>query len=107
MAACPFDRVDTKGARWRIEGNGILKPAMTIFAGKTAELEVGPPFTARMTARYADEGTVVFGMDVLGRGGLRYSPASLRRAGKQLPAPRFEVRDDKGNVLHTGRFKYG
>ncbi len=87
-----------------------------IEAGKTTEIEVGPPLKAKVAARVArarrgspgrESGrSVQLGLELTDRVGR--SVGGIYTAKRQRPpAPKFRILDAEDKVVHTGTFEYG
>jgi len=108
LATCSIETQDDEGVTWRIFGRGNWRqPVIEVKRNRRAALEFGPPLTARITLSKQRD-VLEIGLDVTGRRGETYPPRDFRRVGKGLPpAPRFEVRDEKGNIVVSSDFEYG
>ena len=108
LATCSIETQDDEGVTWRILGRGNWRqPVIEVKRNRKAALEFGPPLTARITLTKQRD-VLEIGLDVTGRRGETYPPRDFRRVGKGLPpAPRFQVRDDRGNIVVSGDFEYG
>ncbi len=71
----------------------------------TTELTFGAPFRALVSAGRLADGKLALSLSLVGCGGERCS--SLLVGGKRPPAPAFEVRDQEGKVVYSGKFEYG
>lgn len=107
LATCLLEREDDEGVTWRIFGRGNWRqPVIEVKRNRKAALEFGPPLTARITLTKQRD-VLEIGLDVTGRRGETYPPRDFARVGKGLPAPRFEVRDEKGDIVVSSDFEYG
>jgi hypothetical protein len=108
LATCSIETQDDEGVTWRILGRGNWRqPVIEVNRNRKAALEFGPPLTARITLTKQRD-VLEIGLDVTGQRGEMYPPRDFRRLGKGLPpAPRFEVRDERGNIVVSSDFEYG
>ena len=98
---------DHEGATWVVSGKGYARrPLVEIVEGQDTVLEFGPPLTAGVFAKKRG-GTYEFSLKMAAAGGVRLSAGDVKREGKRLPEPKFEVRDDKGKVVAQASFQYG
>jgi endonuclease YncB( thermonuclease family) len=104
LRSCSFPVKDKEGVAWRLFGSGGSDTPLRVEQGATVPLRCGPPFRAGIRVREA-EGQLTFALELTGRGGERYY--GLERNGRRSAPPQFEVRDSKGEVVASGRFKYG
>lgn len=107
LVACSFEREDEQGALWRIVGRGDWsQQVVEVNADKKTALKVGPPLTAEVTVS-KDGNSIALGLDVEGQSGETYSTGDFQKAGETVQAPRFEVRNEKGEIVARGQFEYG
>jgi len=98
---------DSSGNEWTfsISGKKGKLDDFEIRPGETTSFKIGPPFQIKTTARQSSN-TVSIGFDLQGQAGELYSPG-VKRNGRMVTAPGFTIVDKSGNVLASGRFKYG
>jgi len=103
---CRFERKDDSGVVWSIIGVGDWShPAIEVHEGRNQKLVFGPPLIAEITAgRNGNQFSFV--LHVKGQGGATFPAENFQRAGILAPAPRFEVRNEKGKVVALGSFAY-
>jgi len=107
LVACTFDETDAQGVTWRIAGKGDLgSPPLKIDAGKTVPLMFGPPLKASVVTSKAGD-VYRLGLSIVGQSGETYSARDIKRGGGQPSPPRFEVWNEKGDVVARGQFEYG
>jgi len=97
---------DADGKTWNAstQFKGRRRKLLTLAAGESRELQVGPPFEARVALSGESEGKQYFDLKVKGTGG---NAVTIRRQGAANEAPSFEVVDEKDEVVWRGNFKYG
>ena len=71
----------------------------------TTSLKIGPPFKIMTTAQQ-NRNTVSIGCTLVGQAGEQYRP-NFKRNGIQVSPAVLRIIDDTGNVVYSGRFKYG
>ncbi len=99
-------RTDEDGAGWVLSGRGGEKLGrFRVEADQTFKVEAGPPLTAATTVHKQPGGAVLIGFALRGTGGAEYAPGA-EKDGRMLPAPTFEIVDEAGKVVHTGKFEY-
>jgi hypothetical protein len=107
LSACTFEAKDGTGERWRIAGQGnSTTPVLQVNPGETTALTFGPPLTASLTVRRLGS-SIDLGMDIRGRAGEIYPVNEFRQGGGQAAPPQFVVRDESGEIVARGRFRYG
>jgi len=107
LSACRFAAKDENGAMWEIVGNGATsRTVLEIRPGETTAVPFGPPLTASISASRRG-GSLSLGINITGKGGETYQVSEFRQSGRRTAPPRFEVRNDKGEVIARGRFEYG
>jgi len=74
-----------------------------VAADQSPTLEVGPPLTAKIVAKARANRQVTLDFKLQGGGTEQYSV----RGPKRRPAPRFEIRDQRGEIALSGAFSYG
>lgn len=97
-----------QGNRWRFEltSPGGLKD-FEIKPGGTTTLRIGPPFQARgIFRRGAYDPNVEVRVDLEGQEGERYSALVTKNRQKVLE-PSFQILDQAGTVVRSGKFAYG
>ena len=106
-----LSKLDSRGNNWIFEtyrDTGQLRD-FEIGPREARSIKIGPPFSIktkadRGTYRGADE--VGIGFNLEGRAGEQYSGRVLKN-GQPLAPPKFEIVDEGGKVLYSGKFKYG
>jgi hypothetical protein len=99
--------LSSRGGRCRLRGAGNMGKlgSIRIEADRTTKLTSGPPLTLKTDARNA-QGVVSVGLTIVGRAGEVYS-AGAEENGRQLPAPRLRILDERGRIAAQGAFEYG
>ena len=107
LAACTFEAKDDTGERWRIAGQSNSRtPVLQGNPGETTALTFGPPLAASLTVRRLGS-SIDLGLDIRGQAGEVYSVSEFRHGGRQAAPPQFVVRDERGEIVARGRFRYG
>ena len=107
LAACNFEGKDENGAVWRIVGRGMWsQPPVQVNPNEKTSLMLGPPLKATVTTNKSGD-SFAFALSIAGQGGETYSAGSFQQAGRPVPPPRLEIRNDKGEVVVRGNFQYG
>jgi hypothetical protein len=76
-----------------------------ISKNETTSFKIGPPFRIKTTARQS-RSTVSIGFNLLGQGQEKYG-ADFKKNGRRVSTPIFRIINETGNVVDSGRFKYG
>ena len=93
-----------KGGTWKVTTYlGRRKDTLVVAAGESPTLEVGPPLTAKIIAKTRANRQVTLDFKLQGGGTEQYSV----RGPKRRPTPRFEIRDQRGEIALSGAFSYG
>jgi len=107
LSACTFEAKDDNGERWRIVGQSNSRtPVLQVNPGETTPVTFGPPLTASLTVRRQGS-SIDLGLDIRGQAGEIYPVNEFQQSGRQAAAPQFLVRDEKGEIVARGRFRYG
>lgn len=72
---------------------------------KESAFRPGPPITVSPDVRVMNR-FLSIGLDAKGQAGEKYIPG-VKKNGKWLGAPTFEVVDESGRVIGSGQFEYG
>jgi hypothetical protein len=107
IVSCNLEGQDDGGDPWRIVGQGDWNlSTVEIAPGENVAMKLGQPLTATITAgRNGDSFNL--GLEIKGQGGETYAPNTFMKNGSPVPAPRFEVRDSRGEIIARGQFAYG
>ena len=90
----------------RLEAVKSLKN-FEITKDQTTSIKIGPPFQVKTTAQ-RNKDTVVIGCTLVGQAGEQYRPDSrIKRNGRRVSPPILRIIDEAGDVIYSGRFKYG
>ncbi len=97
---------DGNGAKWTASGSlsSVESREISIEAGSTQDLEIGPAFTAKVTVKKKGQDEAVLDFKLIGRGGGNYTITGMDKGRK---APGFQVVDKSGDILWQGKFEYG
>lgn len=79
--------------------------AVRVDKGQTVPLKFGAPFRTEVTSRSAGDKGIYLSLQIIGAGGAQCTGVQIN--GKRPDAPRFEIRDKGGKVVHQGRFEWG
>jgi len=102
-----WSQIDSERNAWTFtcyRDTGILRD-FEVSKNKTTSFEIGPPFQIKTTTRQS-RNTVSIGFNLLGQGQEKYG-ADFKKNGRRVSAPIFRIIDETGNVVDSGRFKYG
>ena len=83
---------------------GNTSGVVTVDYNRVTDLNVGPPFNAKINI-YQKDRTCNLGLVITGQGGERYYAFEHNR--QRVAPPGFQVVDNSGTVMVRGRFKYG
>ena len=101
-------RAKEDGRSWSLMGAGSPSgAAFDVAAGQETAMTFGPPLESRLLLRKTGARSYDLSVKIVGRAGEVYSPARIKRDGQAAPAPGFEVRDARGEIVAQGRFAYG
>jgi hypothetical protein len=107
IVKCVLQEKGDDGAVWRMANStGKVGAEIAVIEGQTVQVPCGPPFTAKVSAGKRGN-AVSFRFDMTGQDGLAYSPAALTRNGQRRDAPKIIIRDEDGQILAQGAFRYG
>ena len=92
---------------WRLQSVGPWGELskVTVEKDKTTVVKLGPPLEIRPQTNVNDS-YVSAGLTIFGRAGERYRTV-MTVNGSPMPEPKVKIIDQDGNVLASGRFKYG
>ncbi|MGB2937290.1 MAG: hypothetical protein WBD05_03700 [Phycisphaerae bacterium] len=96
---------DEAGVEWTLTGRGGKWKNFQILPDQTLQLQLGPPLKASIEVDQ-NNGTASMTFLLVGRGEEVYA-GGASKDGKMQPAPKFEILDETGKVLATGKFEYG
>lgn len=96
------------GNRWAFT---MTKPGglgdFEIKAGEKTRLQIGPPFQVRGSmGRYFYNPDATVRLELEGRAGERYAGV-VKKNGREVPEPSFQILDQAGTVVRSGKFAYG
>jgi len=93
---------------WELRSSGLRGKLGKIKVKKeeTTVLKLGSPFLVKANVRKGNGRIVLIDYSIIGQAGEHYSPGVTKNT-KRLPAPRFEIVDETGKVLASGKFEYG
>jgi hypothetical protein len=95
---------DGKGGTWTVSTYlGRRKTPLMVTPDEPVPLEVGPPLTASINTKLKANRQVSLDFTLRGGGTEQYSV----RSPKGRPTPRFEIRDQRGEIVLSGKFSYG
>ena len=92
---------------WKLESFGPSWGALstiTVDQDEMVELKFGPPLVAKADV-IIDGRYVSIGYTIVGQGGEQYE--TITRNSRSLGLPKFEIVDEKGNILQSDQFEYG
>lgn len=99
--------MEQDGRTWRVQSNGPWAnlPRVRVRNSETTTLKLGPPFIIRPTIR-RDIVSVHVEFEIFGQAGERYEKFALKDNSVVRKAG-IKIVDEKGNILQTGKFRYG
>jgi len=101
-----LNQKDSSGNRWTLTSSRAGKlEDFEIRPGRKSSFKIGPLFQIKTTAQRSSN-NVLIGFDLEGQAGEQYR-ADVGRNGIRVSPPVFKIIDESGNVVDTGRFKYG
>ncbi len=93
-----------EGGTWTISARLRHKTSLAVTPDAPTPLDdVAPPLTARIKARQKANGRISLDFKLEGKGNTQYT----LRGPKGRPPPRFEIRDQRGEIVLKGAFSYG
>jgi hypothetical protein len=97
---------DKNNIKWEASGSlySIKSRKISIEPDSRKEIQIGPPFIAKIEAKKKGQNEATFDFKLIGSGGGKYT---IGRYGKGKKAPRFQVIDKSGNILWQDKFEYG
>ncbi len=93
---------DSKGREWIAACYPDAK--VSVKAGASTKLDLGPPFTASITVKTSGKDRVSMDLKLAGTNGGQYT---IRQKGGKDEPPSFVALDKAGQVVWQGRFAYG
>ncbi len=92
---------------WQIDNRGPWGKSSTIEVknNETTVLRLGPPFIVKPGINKSGS-TVSIDFSIFGQAGEKYQNYA-KKNNSRVPAPKVRIVDEAGNVLASGRFKYG
>jgi hypothetical protein len=95
------------GDTWQIEKSGTWGKLSTfeVKNNETTVLRLGLPFVIEPGINKSGS-TVSIDFSIFGQGGEKYRNYA-KKNNSRVPAPKVSIVDEAGNVLASGRFKYG
>ena len=104
--ALTLTAADPDGKMWSASASfqGRRRRQLTLAAGETRELGIGPPFEARVALSGVSGDQQHLDLKLKGAAGNAFT---IRQQGVPGKAPSFEVIDEKGEVVWHGNFAYG
>ena len=75
---------------------------ITVIAGQTTDLKIGPPFSPKFTVEAKDK-VALLGLEIRGAGNEKITEIG----GDSPPKPKFTITDPQGKVVEQGDFEYG
>jgi len=95
------------GQTWRIDSNGPWADLSEIRTknNQTTTLRLGPPFLVKPSISKSGS-LIAINYAIVGQAGEQYQNAA-RKNGRAVIAAELTIVDETGNVLDSGKFKYG
>ncbi len=97
----PMTTTDENGDKWDLD----MVKGQSISSLKDSSAKAGPPLLVKTDVQIKGR-EVSIGLVVEGQAGEKYV-GGIRKNGQSLPAPAFNIVNEAGKVLTSGRFKYG
>jgi hypothetical protein len=106
MVSWLINRKDDKGVSWSLQGHDFPDSAgFEVAAGRTAELQIGEPFQARLSASTNTvDGQVTFDLSFVGS---QKEGVQLLREGQRPSGPKLTLLNADGSVCSTSTFEFG
>ena len=95
------------GSTWELQCRGPWGKLqeISVASGQTTTINAGPPLLLKPMVA-ASRGRVSVGLSILGQAGEEYQNVILKN-GRRTLAPQVRIIDQAGNLLSSGRFRYG
>jgi hypothetical protein len=101
LGLSPLSITDENGDKWVLElAKGQSPSSLKDSSGKS-----GPPLLIKTDVQISGR-DVSIGLIVEGQAGEKYA-GGVQKNGQWQPAPAFNIVDEAGKVLASGKFKYG
>ncbi len=94
------------GERWQLYCSLDDLPKIKVTKGETISLKFGPPLIVKADVKRSRD-RVTIAPSITGFAGEFYDLGVRKKNEKRLPAPKFKIFDEAGNVLASGKFEYG
>jgi len=113
VRACQYEPVLLKTTRqqdgntWQLQCTGPWGKLqkITVAGGETSTIDAGPPLLLKAeVSRTADQ--IFIGFCIYGQAGEKYGNV-ITKNGRRAPAPKVRIMDKAGDLLRSGRFRYG
>ncbi len=97
-------RKDDKGVEWTLSGSGFRdNTAFSVAKDTPVRVDIGEPVFSQLEVGFRNN-MLSFNQGLVGKSGERIS---LRRANRQPPAPRIQIRNKTGEYDRTFALEYG
>jgi hypothetical protein len=101
LGLSPLSLTDENGIKWILD----LAKGQSISGLKDSIAKAGPPLLVKTDVQIIGR-DVSIGLIVEGQAGEKYA-GGVQKNGQWQPAPAFDIVNEAGKVLASGRFKYG
>jgi hypothetical protein len=101
LGLTPLTTTDENGDKWVLD----LAKGQSLSSLKDSSAKTGPPLLVRTDVQITGR-EVSIGLVVEGQAGEKYA-GGVQKNGQWQPAPAFNIVNEAGKVLTSGRFKYG
>lgn len=101
LGLSPLSMTDENGVKWVLD----LAKGQSPSALKDSSAKSGPPLLIKTDVQISGRDASI-GLVVEGQAGEKYA-GGVQKNGRWQPAPAFNIVNEAGKVLASGRFKYG
>jgi hypothetical protein len=101
LGLSPLSLTDENGVKWVLD----LAKGQSLSGLRDSSAKTGPPLLIKTDVQISGR-DVSIGLIVEGQAGEKYA-GGVQKNGQWQPAPAFDIVNEAGKVLTSGRFKYG
>ena len=102
-----INKVDSDGNKWTLgsyQKTGKLRD-FEIRPSEVVTFKIGSPLVIKTTAERRDA-IVAIGLYLEGQSGEQYG-GQVKKSGKNVHRPGIKIRNESGEIIHSGNFEYG